>query len=293
MMVVSSAKGLAFQRRVTTGGSSTNTAGPAAGAPYWVRLSRSGNSFTAAVSTNGSNWTTVGTETISMSSTIQVGLAITSHLDGSVSTATIDNVTLSSTPPPPPPPPSLPSGWSAANIGAASPAGAASFDAGNGTFTVSGSGADIWGTADAFNYAYTTLDGNGEIVARVNSLDNVDPWTKAGVMLRDGLSAGAAHAMMVVSPTTVKGAAFQRRPVPNGTSVSTGLPSVQPPYWVKVVRMGDSFSAFVSPDGNGWTLVDTQTIAMGAVVNAGLAVTSHRNGTLATGAFSSVTVSKY
>jgi regulation of enolase protein 1 (concanavalin A-like superfamily) len=294
-MFVSAGKGLAFQWRGSASGTSNSTSGPFATAPYWVRMSRAGNTFTADVSTDGTNWTTVGSQTIAMNATIQVGLAVTSHLDGSVSTATFDSVAIGAAapPPPPPPPPSLPSGWSTTDVGATSPAGSATFDSTSSTFAVSGAGADIWGTADAFRYAYTTLDGDGEIVARVDSVDNVDVWTKAGVMIRDGVGAGAAHATMLVSPTTLKGAAFQRRPVADGTSVSTSVPSVKPPYWVKLVRLGTAISAYASADGNAWTLVATETIPMATIVNAGLAVSSHRDGTLATATFSSVTVTKY
>jgi len=63
-----------------------------------------------------------------------------------------------------------------------------------GTFSVRGSGADIWGAADAFNYAYTTLHGNGTIVARVASVQDVAAWVKAGIMIRASAAAGAAHA---------------------------------------------------------------------------------------------------
>ena len=81
----------------------------------------------------------------------------------------------------------------------------------NGTFTVTGSGADVWGTADAFHYAYTPLTGDGTIVARVASIQDVNAWVKAGVMIRESLGRGAAQAfMLVVAPS--KGLAFQRRP---------------------------------------------------------------------------------
>jgi len=187
----------------------------------------------------------------------------------------------------------LPSGWAAADVGATSPAGSSSFDSGTGTFTVRGAGADIWGSADAFQYAYTSLDGDGEIVARVASLQNVDVWTKAGVMMRDGLSAGATHATMLISPSTLKGGAYQRRPAANGTTVSTGVPSIKPPYWLKVVRQGTTFTAYVSADGTGWSPVASETIVMNQVIDVGLVVSSHQNGTLATGTFTDVTVTKY
>jgi phosphatidylserine/phosphatidylglycerophosphate/cardiolipin synthase-like enzyme/regulation of enolase protein 1 (concanavalin A-like superfamily) len=291
-MFVSAQKGLAFQRRVTAGGTSTNTAGPLATAPYFVKMTRAGNTFTAAVSTDGATWNVVGSETIAMGSTIKVGLALTSHADGAVATASFDGVTVTGGgAPPPPPPPALPTGWSSSDIGTASPAGSAAFDTTTNTFTVQGAGADVWNSADAFRYAYTTLTGDGEIVAHVASVQNVNAWTKAGVMLRDMLSAGSAHAFMLVSPG--KGTAFQRRVTANGLSTNTAGPFAAAPYWVKLTRVGNTFTAYASADGTTWTTVGSDTIAMGATINAGLAVSSHVNGTLATATFDSVVVTKY
>ena len=68
----------------------------------------------------------------------------------------------------------------------------------NGVFTVAGCGADIWNTADAFRFVYvTTNSGACTVIARVASLQNIDPWSKAGVMIRDSLDPGAAN---VLSP---------------------------------------------------------------------------------------------
>ena len=50
------------------------------------------------------------------------------------------------------------------------------------------------------SYAYKTLTGDGSIVARVVSEQNVANWTKAGVMIRNSLSPSAAQAFMLVSP---------------------------------------------------------------------------------------------
>jgi regulation of enolase protein 1 (concanavalin A-like superfamily) len=83
----------AWERRLTTGGSSSNTNGPAVTAPYWVRVTRSGNTFRGEVSSNGTTWTQVGSVTISMGSTINVGLALTSHNNAVLNTSTFTNVT--------------------------------------------------------------------------------------------------------------------------------------------------------------------------------------------------------
>ena len=152
---------------------------------------------------------------------------------------------------------------------------------------MNGSGADIWGTADAFNYAYTTLHGNGTIVARVASVQDVAAWVKAGVMIRASAAAGAAHAFVLVSAE--KGVAFQRRQASGGTSVSTAGSLSAAPRWIKLTRSGNTFTAYESADGSKWTAMGSDTITMAADVLIGLAVTSHSS-TSATCTFDHVTV---
>jgi regulation of enolase protein 1 (concanavalin A-like superfamily) len=94
LMLVSLDNGLAFQRRTVTGGGSASTAGGSSRAPVWVRLKRQGQVITAAMSSNGTTWTTVGTATTSMVGHVYVGLAVTSHTKSATATATFDNVTV-------------------------------------------------------------------------------------------------------------------------------------------------------------------------------------------------------
>ncbi|MHC4206436.1 MAG: LamG domain-containing protein, partial [Planctomycetota bacterium] len=63
-----------------------------------------------------------------------------------------------------------------------------------GTYTMTGSGADIWGTSDQFHYAFKNLAGAGSIFAKVESVENTNGWAKAGVMIRETLDADSAHA---------------------------------------------------------------------------------------------------
>jgi glucose/arabinose dehydrogenase len=95
MTAVTPSSGTSFQRRLTAGGSTsaTNSSGVA---PYWVRLLRSGSLFTSYVSSNGSTWTIVGSPvSISMASTVHVGLGVTSHNSNALCTATMTNVSVS------------------------------------------------------------------------------------------------------------------------------------------------------------------------------------------------------
>jgi regulation of enolase protein 1 (concanavalin A-like superfamily) len=182
----------------------------------------------------------------------------------------------------------LPSGWAHQDIGATGVPGAATFS--NGTYTVTGAGADIWGTADAFHYAYRTLTGDGTIVARVASIQNVNAWTKAGVMMRNSLSASAAQGFMLVAASATKGTALQRRTADGGVTVSTSGALVTAPYWVKLVRAGNLITAYESANGTTWTVVGSDTFTMGSSILVGLAVSSHVAGTNATATFDNVTV---
>jgi regulation of enolase protein 1 (concanavalin A-like superfamily) len=276
-MLVSTGKGLAFQRRVATGGVSTTTAGGAGTAPRWVKLSRRGNVFTASVSTNGSTWSTVGSDTIAMTGEVYAGLAVTSHDTTQLATGTFDSIAVL-TP--------LPAGWNATDIGAVGTSGSSSES--GGTFTVKGAGADVWGKADGFHFAYRTLAGDGAIVARVATMSGSDPWTKVGVMIRESVDAGAAHAFMLVS--TGRGLAFQRRTVAGGVTTSTSGGSGAAPRWVKLTRAGTAITASVSADGVTWTTVGSDTVSLSGSVLVGLAVTSHTTSQLATGTFESVAV---
>src|SRR4051794_31059444 len=92
----------------------------------------------------------------------------------------------------------LPPGWTDEDIGAPSFAGSASYNAG--TWNVAGGGSDIWNAADQFNFAFTNATDSTVIIARVLSLDETDPWAKAGVMIRDDDTPGAMYADVVVAP---------------------------------------------------------------------------------------------
>jgi regulation of enolase protein 1 (concanavalin A-like superfamily) len=94
IMVMSAANGLAFQRRTSTGSSSSHTAGTNTIAPYWVKLTRSGSRITAYESETGTNWTQVGVATISMPDPVYVGLMVTAHNDGALCEGRFENVEL-------------------------------------------------------------------------------------------------------------------------------------------------------------------------------------------------------
>jgi endonuclease/exonuclease/phosphatase family metal-dependent hydrolase len=120
-------------------------------------------------------------------------------------------------------------------------------------------------------------------VSQVTSIDDVHDWVKAGVMMRETLSAGSRHAFVIVSAG--KGLAFQRRASTGGSTAHTAAGSGRRPCYVKLTRSGNTFTAFKSLDGSSWTKIGSQSITMGSTIYVGLAVTSHVDGVLARATF--------
>src|SRR4030095_10603473 len=159
--------------------------------------------------------------------------------------------------------------WQTTDIGAVGATGSASFS--NGTFTVVGSGEDIQGTADEFRYVYQTATGNCEITARVTAVQNTNPWAKAGVMIRESLTAGSKHAQMALTPGN--GAEFIWRSATGGASFQAIDNAASAPYWIRIVRTNTKFKAYKSTNGTSWTQIGSQqNITMSTSVYIGLSV---------------------
>jgi hypothetical protein len=165
-----------------------------------------------------------------------------------------------------------------------------------GTFTISAAGADIWNTADEFRYAWKQLSGTGSITAQVLSVDNTDPWAKAGVMIRQTLDAGSKFAAVYITPG--QGCRYQARLTPgtgatSDTSVATAEQmAITAPYWIKIERdTADNFNGYYSSDGVSWQAMswNPQKIAMPSNVYIGMAATSHSSGVIGEAQFSDVT----
>ena len=176
------------------------------------------------------------------------------------------------------------------------PASLGSFaEAPAGAYTMTAAGADIWGTVDEFHYAFKTLTGAGTIEAHVLSVQNTDPWAKAGVMIRETLDAGSKFAAVYITPGN--GCRFQARTdtdiaaTSDTTVATTEQTAITAPYWVKLDRdFAGNFRGYYSSNGTSWQTMswNPQNISMNSTVYIGLAVTSHSSGVTCEAKFSNV-----
>ena len=192
----------------------------------------------------------------------------------------------------------LPAGWQNQDIGTTD----GSTNESGGTWTITADGSDIWGSSDAFHFAYVPMSGDGQMVARVVEIGaGTDGWARGGVMIRETLEADSKHVTITITAGEGSGKEFLCRPSTGGSSFSSyGGTSVSPPMWLRVVREGNLFTRYYSEDGANWEQQPDSTviegdlttnpveIEMAADVYIGLCFTSHIEGVMRTCSFDNV-----
>jgi ABC-type transport system involved in multi-copper enzyme maturation permease subunit len=146
---------------------------------------------------------------------------------------------------------------------------------------------------DSFYFVRQPLTGNGSITARVTSLTGlqaspassgpnpagsqdmlraVQPWSKAGIIIKQSTKQGSAYAAMMV--TGGNGVRMQY----NYTRDIAGLAgevSAAHPRWLRLSRSGDTVTGYDSADGTQWTKVGSASLAgLPSTVQVGLFATS-------------------
>lgn len=166
-----------------------------------------------------------------------------------------------------------------ADIGSVAAAGDASFD-GN-EYAVSGSGADIWGSADAFHFLFQEI--SGAFIIRGNSLvfpfESGNDWVKGGIMVRNNLSAGSSYGYLLVR--TDLQMASQARDTQGGSAFTVNDLFAEQNGDMEIERRGNLISFFYIDDsGNRQPFGEVVLEDLQDPVYLGLAITSHEDGSL-------------
>lgn len=182
----------------------------------------------------------------------------------------------------------LPEPWIEQDIGTVGIAGSASFDTPS-SGLVTGSGAGVAAKADGFHYLYQSLNGDGQIVMRVATQENPNGIAQAGLMIRETPDPGSKYAAVLIK--SGKGVFFQRRIAPGGSTSQNAKTGkvIAAPYWLKLIRQANKFTAYYSTTETGWTqLGSAVTIAMPGNVLIGVAVSSSNNTLTSTATFTNL-----
>jgi fibronectin type 3 domain-containing protein len=358
--------GFRFTYRSSTGATSSAQGSGAATAPNaWLRLVRSGNTFTGYGSTDGSNWSLIGSTTITMGSTLYFGMAVSGHSTTTNADAQFRNLSSTSTAVAPTAPSNLvasantsdiglnwndnsdnedgfiierksgngsfgavfttatnATSWTDTNVvagttytyrviarsatlGNSNPSNESSatiqtqqqdsFSSNNiGTATgggttvitpdkdydITGSGNDIWSTADGLRFTSTQLTGDFDVKVRIAGVTTANSDPLAGLMARASLNSNSTNAIIRTYGSSPNQYKFGYRATTGGNTSSVGGgTNSYPNSWVRLVRTGDTFTGYYSSNGTSWTQLGSTTINMGSTVYVGMAVASRASST--------------
>jgi regulation of enolase protein 1 (concanavalin A-like superfamily) len=278
-MVLSPDAPCSFQSRPTAGVATNVTTGAWVNPSYWVKLSRTGDTFIGYVSADGTIWTEVSRATLALPTEVYIGLVACSHTTMVQTVASFDFVEVSGADTPPPPPDSE---WSELHWPGATTGSATVGD----EISITTTSGDIYGQQDSGVFVFQPWSGPGEFVARVNTVGNSHPWAKAGFMLRAGLGSTAGNAFVVI--TADQGAVFQHRP--NSASANTVTDAqywgAGPGSWIKLVRGGGKIKAYCSVNGDTWISLGEINDDLPETLYAGFAASSHNANAGTTATFS-------
>jgi regulation of enolase protein 1 (concanavalin A-like superfamily) len=165
--------------------------------------------------------------------------------------------------------------WSVDDIGSASVAGSSQEE--SGVTTLRGAGADIWGAADGFHYRYRAVTGDGAVVARFTP-GSGHAWAKVGLMIRENLSPGSRNVLVLATPGSHVG--LQSRSAAGGATTFVDGGRTTLPVWLMLDRVGDTYRAYRSHDGDHWISLGTVAFDLPDTVQVGFAISSHSSSAL-------------
>jgi hypothetical protein len=269
-----------FMARPGAGSPMQYLAGDRASSPAWLMLEWStgpvGLSVSGSVSDDGRSWTPVGAAAVATTGTAVVGAVVCSHDVGALSSTRVDGLSV------------VPAGVLTTDVGTASVPGEVVGADVEGPITLSGSGADIWGTIDGFRIAYGA-SGGGDLTfqAEVIGQENTNVFAKVGLIIRERLDDDAAFVILDRKPSGEL--EWMTRPLQGGPVQYLG--GLSPGYgWLRLQRSGAAVTGYASSDGSQWTQVGTVIVPPTASEIVGVVVSSHDAGRRGDGVIRNATV---
>ncbi len=175
------------------------------------------------------------------------------------------------------------------DIGHPAIAGSAEFNAPRGEYRITGSGANIWGRQDQFQYVWREMTGNFSVTATVRFLGKGADHRKAGIMIRQSADAGAAYADVVFHGSGMP--ALQWRSRQGEETNAFDLPFEGPgTFKAKLVRTGVRVFMYIAKAGAEPKEIAHTEVTFSGPLLVGLAVCSHQANASDTVIFSDVAI---
>ena len=174
------------------------------------------------------------------------------------------------------------------DVGATPAAGSAEFDSAKSEYRVTGGGANVWATQDAFQFAWKRISGDVRITADVHFVGaGAVEHRKAMLMIRQNLTAGSAYADVALHGDGLTSLQFRSTASEKTEELRSTLNA---PVRIKIERRGNQFTIFAGKPGEELMATGPQTLVLADPVYVGLGVCSHDEKILETAVFSNVQI---
>jgi TolB protein len=173
-----------------------------------------------------------------------------------------------------------------ADVGTVAKPGSVEFDSAKGEYRVTGSGENMWGAKDAFQFVWREAPGDSTLTADVRFVgEGKNAHRKACLMFRKSLDPDAPYADVAVHGDGLISLQFRRR---KGGVTEEVQSKVKAPATVRLAREGNRFVMFVVAVGKPLEKAGEVTLELNGQLLAGLAVCSHDASVSETAIFSNV-----
>lgn len=127
----------------------------------------------------------------------------------------------------------------------------------SGTAVITGSGPNIWQHNDDFHFVFRPVWDDCTIIVRQVSHPYQHWSSKSGIMIRGSLGRDASHIFVGMQPGGSHSLYMEHLQGIDWSYAGQNIGTV--PYYLKLVRAGNSMTSFISPDGTTWVQCSTRT----------------------------------
>lgn len=166
--------------------------------------------------------------------------------------------------------------------------GSTVYEAASGSYRVTGGGADMWGSTDAFHFSWVRLSGDATLTADVHfPAGDLAPLEKAVLIFRQSLDPASPYSDVAIH---ADGHITLQYRVSSGSRTEDVTAAEHGSARLRIERKGNRFTAFTGPSDGKLTAFSAMTVPMEDPVYVGVGVCSHAAEDLATVTFSKVAI---
>ncbi len=173
------------------------------------------------------------------------------------------------------------------DVGAVLHAGSVDYDASGGTYTIAGSGENMWLAADAFQFVWKKVSGDVTLTADIAFLGHGgNPHRKAVLMIRQSLDTDSVYADMALHGVGLTSLQFRDE---KGAVTHEVQANISAPQRLRIEKRGDYFTMWLAGDGGELKMAaGSPRIPLHGPFYVGIGVCSHDKDVVEKAAFSKV-----